>query len=54
MIRIPNTDPGARVDTSKPERFHFDENDPAVKRLLAAGIPRERLVAADIEPDDES
>lgn len=30
-----------------PAPFVFDESDPAVLRLLAAGIPKERLMAAD-------
>ena len=46
--RIPTTIPGDAEAPMPPERFVFNESDPAIQRLLAAGIPKERLVAADM------
>lgn len=50
-----------RIKTSAPElpetedgtaeRFVFDESDPAIQRLIAAGVPIERLIAADSRRD---
>ncbi len=49
MKRLPTTDPNApEVPQTPPERFVFNAEDPAVKRLIAAGIPVERLIAADM------
>lgn len=46
--RIQTADPNARKDVeTEADLFIYDPADPAVQRLLAAGIPEERLRAAD-------
>lgn len=46
--RIPTANPKAAPDGDEPAtEFVFDPQDPAVQRLLAAGIPAERLQMLD-------